>query len=154
PEVDSLLAEHFVASEDLDGKSNLASLIARYASEAILPQIMEELDPKIGKCACDIQNPILAYILRVSPESARPRIEKAIAVRGEEFSACNHELFQALSEIHYDAILEEIGIKSLDDPDPEVAATAATMLGKFGSPAAEAALLRRYESWTEQWSGH
>lgn len=153
PEVDFALAEHFLASDDLDGGSNLASLIARYATDAILPQITEELDSKIGKWACAIQNPILAYVLRVSPESARPRLEKAIAVRGKEFSACNHDLFQVVSEIHYDPILEDIAIKSLDDPDPEVAATAATMLGKFGSPAAESALWQRYTSWSEQWTG-
>src|SRR6266496_1206108 len=153
PEVDFALAEHFVASDDADGESNLASLIARYATDAILPQITEKLDPKIGKWACAIQNPILAYILRVSPVSARPRLEKAIAARGEEFSACNHSLFQLVSEIQYDPLLEEIGIKSLDDPDPEVAMTAATMLGNFGSPAAESALWQRYASWSAQWAG-
>lgn len=152
PEVDFALAEHFVASEDLDGASNLASLIARYATDAILPQIIEKLDRKIGKWACTIQNPILAYVLRVSPVSARPRIEKAIAVRGEEFSACNIGLFQTISEIHNDPLLEEIGIKSLDDPDPEVAMTAATMLGKFGSTAAKSALWQRYASWSQQWA--
>ena len=153
PEVDFALAEHFLAGNDLDGDSNLASLIARYATDAILPQIIEKMDPKIGKWACAIQNPILAYVLRVSPASARPRIEKAIAARGEEFSACNQSLFQTISEIQYDPILEDIGIKSLDDPDPQVAATAATMLGKFGSPAAESALWQRYASWSQQWAG-
>ncbi len=153
PEVDFPLAEHFVASDDSDGKSNLASLISRYATDAILPQITEELDPKVGKWACDIQNPILAYVLRVSPVFARPRIEKAIAARGNNFSACNHSLFQMVSEIQYDPLLEEIGIKSLNDPDPEVAETAATMLGNFGSPASESALLQRYESWSAQWEG-
>ncbi len=153
PEVDFALAEHFVASDDLDGESNLASLIARYATDAILPQIIEKLDPDIGKSACAVQNPILAYVLRVSPESARPRIEKAIAARGEEFSACNQSLFQTISEIKADPVLEDIAIKSLDDPDPEVAMTAATMLGKFGSPAAESALRQRYASWTQQWAG-
>ena len=153
PEVDFALAEHFVASEDLDGKSNLASLIARYATDAILPQIIKELDPKIGKWACAIQNPILAYVLRVSPVSAQPRIEKAIAARGAEFTACNLSLFQTISEIQDDPILEDIGIKSLDDPDPQVAMTAATMLGKFGSPAAESAIWQRYASWNQQWAG-
>jgi len=153
PEVDFVLAEHFAATEDLDGSSNLASLIARYATDAILPQVIEKLDPKIGKWACDIQNPILGYVLRVSSASARPLIEKAIAARGAGFSACNQELFQIISEIHYDPLLEEIGIKSLDDSDPGVAMTAATMLGKFGSPAAEPALLERYQSWSEQWTG-
>src|SRR4029453_44703 len=67
--------------------------------------------------------------------------------------ACNHGLFQTISEIRYDPVLEEIGIESLDDPDPAVAMTAATMLGRFGSPAAEAALWQRYASWSAQWAG-
>jgi hypothetical protein len=153
PEVDFALAEHFAASRDFDGSANLASLIARYATAAILPQITEKLDRKIGKWACDIQGPILAYVLRVNPTIARPRIEQAIAARGQKFTACNHELFQAISEIRYDPVLEEIGIQSLDDPDPEVAMTAATMLGHFGSPAAEPALWQRFASWSAQWSG-
>ena len=153
PDVDFALAEHFVASDDLDGTANLASLIARYATDAILPQITEELDSKIGTWACAIQNPIIGYVLRVSPESARPRIEKAIASRGEGFSACNQDLFQVVSQIHYDPILEDIGVKSLDDRDPQVAAAAATMLGNYGSPAAESALWQRYVSWNEQLTG-
>ena len=153
PEVDFNLAENFAASDDLDGSSHLASLIARFASAAILPQIVEKLDPMIGKSACAIQNPILAYLLRVDPAIARPRIERAIAARGEKFTACRQSLFQNISEIHYDPVLEEIGIQSLDDADPQVAGTAATMLGKFGSPEVEAALWQRYTSWTAKWAG-
>jgi len=153
PEVDFILAEHLAASDDLDGLSNLASLIARYSTDAILPQVLERLDQKIGKWACAIQNPLLAYVLRVSPVSARPRIEKAIAARGAEFSACNHGLFQIVSEIKYDLVLEDIGIKSLDDPDPEVAMTAATMLGNSGSIDAKSALQQRFASWSAQWVG-
>lgn len=154
PEVDMALAEHLAASQDLDGSSNLASLIARYSSDAILSQVTDKLDPLIGKWACAIQNPLLAYLLRVNPAAARPRIEQAIAARGAKFSACNTELFQNISEIHYDPLLEEIGIRSLDDSDPEVAMTAATMLGQFGSAEAEAALWQRYARWTARWEGH
>lgn len=153
PEVDFALSQHFIASDDLDGSSHLASLIARYGTATILPQITEKLDAHIGKWACAIQNPILAYVLRVNPQLARPRIEQAVAARGKDFTACNHGLFQDVSAIHYDPVLEEIGIDSLDDPDPEVAMTAATMLGQFGSPAAEAALWQRYASWSQKWVG-
>ena len=153
PEVDFVLAENFRTAENYDDKSNLAALIARYATGAILPQVIEQLDPQLGKWACNIQTPLLAYVLRVSPSTARARIEKAIAARGDGFSACNHELFQVVSEIHYDPLLEDIAVESLNDSDPEVAAPAATLLGKFGSPAAESALLKRYTSWSEQWAG-
>jgi len=153
PEVDFTLAENFNASADLDGLSHLASLIARYATVAILPQIVEKLDPMIGKAACAIQDPLLAYLLRVDPAIARPRIERAIAVRGNEYSACNQQLLVTVAEIDWDPLLEEIGIQTLDDPDPQVAINAATMLGKFGSPAAESALWQRYASWSAKWQG-
>jgi hypothetical protein len=153
PEVDFTLAENFAASDDFAESSHIASLIARYATVAIVPQVVEKLDPKIGTLACAIQNPILAYLLRVNPAIARPRIERAVAARGEGFSACNQALFQDISTIHYDPVLELIAIHSLDDPDPQVVGTAATMLGKFGSPAAESPLLQRYTSWTAKWAG-
>ena len=153
PEADISLAEHLRTATDLDGSANIASLIARYGSDAILPQVLSVLDPLIGKWACAIQNPLLAYVLRVNPALARPRIEQAIAIRGQGFSACNHGLFQDISEVQFDPVLEEIGISSLDDSDPEVAMTAATMLGRFGSTAAEPALLTRYERWAQQWAG-
>jgi hypothetical protein len=153
PEVDFPLAEHLTASDDFEGLSNIASLIARYASDAILPQVTAKLDPSLGKWACAVQEPLLAYVLRVSPALARPRIQKALDARGKDFSACNRELFQGISEIHYDPVLEEIGIHSLDDPDPQVAMTAATMLGKYGSPASESVLWRRYTAWAAAWAG-
>jgi len=153
PEVDFALAEHLTASGDFEGLSNIASLIARYATDAILPQVTAKLDPSLGKWGCDIQDPLLAFILRVNPALARPRIEEAVAARGKDFSACNHGLFQSISEIQYDPVLEEIGIHSLDDQDPQVAMTAATMLGKFGSPAAESALWQRYSTWSAAWAG-
>jgi len=153
PEVDFALAENLTTSSDYGGLSNIASLIARYSSDAILPQVTAKLDPSLGKLACAIQDPLLAYVLRVDPIGARVRIEDAVAARGKDFTACNHGLFQEISEIHYDPVLEEIGIRSLDDPDPQVAETAATMLGRYGSPAAEPALLRRFKEWAVMWAG-
>jgi hypothetical protein len=154
PEVDKAFADHFTGNDGFDGASNLASLIARYATPAILPPIIEKLDANVGTWACAVQDPILAYVLRVNPQLARPRIEKAIAARGEKFTACNHSLFTAVSAIRYDPVLEEFGLHSLEDADPEVAADAATMLGRFGSPAAEPALLQRFQLWSNQWVGH
>jgi len=152
-EVDSALAKNLTASDDFEGLSHISSLITRYSTDAILPHVTEKLDPSIGKWACAIQEPLLAFILRVNPAMAQSRIEQAVSSRGEGFSACNHELFQSIAEIHYDPVLEEIAIHSLDDPDPQVAMTAATMLGKYGSPAAQPALLQHFTSWATSWAG-
>jgi len=153
PELDFALADHLAAASDFDGLANIASLIGRYATDAILPQVTARLDPLIGKWACGIQDPLLAYLLRVNPSLARPRIEQAVAARGKDFSACNHGMFQSIAEIYYGPTLEEIGTHSLNDPDPQVAMTAATMLGKYGSPAAESPLRESYAAWTAAWTG-
>jgi hypothetical protein len=153
PEVDFTLAEHLTASTDTEGLVNISSLIARYASEAIFAQVTAKLDPLLGKWGCAIQDPLLAYVLRVDPEGARARIEAAIAARGNGYTACNRGLFQGVSEIYYHPVLEDIGVHSLDDPDPQVAETAATMLGKYGSPAAQSALLQRFKEWSAAWAG-
>ncbi len=60
PEVDKAFANFFATNDDFENSWNLASLVARYATPAILPQILETLDPRIGKLACAIQNPLLA----------------------------------------------------------------------------------------------
>ena len=58
PEVDFPLAEHLTASDDFEGLSNIASLIARYATDAIVPQVTTKLDPSLGKWACAVQEPL------------------------------------------------------------------------------------------------
>ena len=150
PEADKPLAEH-LGTEEFDQPSNVALLIARYATAAITPDVIRQLDPHIGKAACDFQNPLLAYLFRVDPKLARPRIERAIAARGKGFTACNHGVLQEVSEIHYDPSLEDIAIRALDDPDPEVGSDAANVLRQFGSPKVEPVLWQKYEKWNTQW---
>ncbi len=153
PEVEQALAKHFVAEQDSYAAENLASLLHRYATNAVLQQIVPVVDKRVGKWACAIQAPILAYLLRVNPEVARPRIEAAMAARGEGYSACNHSLLIELGALQQDSSLEEIAIHSLDDDDPQVAGNAATFLGKYGSDAAEEKLWERLIRWNEEWQG-
>jgi hypothetical protein len=153
PEVDSILAEHFTASEGVPQSAYTASLIARYATDAILPAVLAKLDPLLGRWACGVQDPILAYTLRVRPSLARPRIERALAARGNGFAGCYRQLLSSVSELYYDPILEDLAVDGLDDPDPRVTWSSATLLSRFGSPRAESVLLRHYMSWSEKWAG-
>jgi hypothetical protein len=125
----------------------------RYATESVLSQVLPIVEEHVGKWACAIQAPILAYLLRVNPEVARPRIEAAMAARGEEHSACNHSLLVDLGALQQSPMLEEIAVPSLDDSDPEVAGNAAAYLGKYGSPAAEQTLWEHLTRWNERWNG-
>lgn len=150
PEADHALAYNFVSATDSDANA-VAALIARYATKAILPQVAAKFDAYIGQAACDIQESVLAYMLRVDPNSARPRIEKALAARGA--TGCFRSVFTSVSEIHYHPLLQEIAVRSLDDPDLEVAADAAKTLGRFGTASAEEPLWRRFGRWSKQWEG-
>jgi hypothetical protein len=49
PQADQMLLEHLNSQKDFDVGSNIASLIHRYASRAIEPQVTSVLDPSIGQ---------------------------------------------------------------------------------------------------------
>lgn len=153
PEVEQLLAEHFVKEQNSYAAENLASLLQRYATDAVFPQVLAVVDQNVGKWACAIQAPVLAYLLRVNPEVAKPRIEAAMSARGEGYSACNRSLLMELGAFQHDPLLEQIAARNLDDDDPEVAANAATFLGKYGSPSVEESLWNHLIAWNEKWRG-
>jgi hypothetical protein len=150
PEVDQLLVQHLASAPDSQTATNIASLISRYASAAILPQILEMLDQRSLGGDCAIQNPLLACVLRVSPEAARPRIEHAIAAPQLLVSGCNQTVLSEVGARHYHPVLEEVALRALDHDDGRVATDAATTLGKFGSAAAEPALWELYERWSKR----
>jgi hypothetical protein len=153
PEIDSILAEHLNPRQNYEINANLASLIARYATPAVEARVTNFLDPILAKEACAVQDPLLAYILKVDPEGARPRIETAMSARGEDFSACNHMLLTEVAQLQNDPLLQEIAIKSLDDSDPQIVAGAAAYLKDYGSASAEDALWSRFTAWSERWKG-
>ena len=152
-EAEQAMAEHFAAEDISYGAENLASLLHRYATDAVLPQVVPVVDKHVGKWACAIQAPILAYLLRVNPSLARPRLEAAIAARGNGFSACNHSLLMEVGALQPDPLLEEIALSSLDDDDTEVAVNAAAFLGRYGSSAVEETLWEHLTNWSERWRG-
>jgi hypothetical protein len=154
PEVDETLAKNFTAlADDSWAMHNVASLIARYASGAALPQVLRKLDHHSVDWDCSTQANVLAYVLRVDPMAAKPRIEKTIATRRKRAPGCLHLIFTDIAEIQYGPALEEAAIRALDDSNLELAANAATMLRKFGSPLAETPLWRAYEKWSKHWAG-
>jgi hypothetical protein len=151
PEVDPLLADHLTSEKG--SEEQIASLISRYATPAIEPQVARFLDERVGKWACAIQAPLLAYLLRVDPVGAVPLLEKAMAARVSGFSACNHSLLTDVAVLHDDPALEHLATRSLNDSDPQITGNAATYLGKYGSQAAEEKLWDRFAAWSQQWRG-
>jgi len=153
PDVDQPLIEHLTSQSDYQVRSNVSSLIQRYATRAVETQVLNFLDPVLGKFECAAQEPLLAYVLTVDSEAARPRLERAMAARGTGFSACNRSLLQRVAALKNHSILQDIAIASLDDPDPQVVASAAEYLGEFGSASAQDPLWARLTTWSDHWKG-
>ena len=150
PEVEQLLIDHLRGNQDFQSASKLASLIARYATGGVLPQVVQELDANIGKWACEIQNPLLGYVLRLDPKVARPRIEKAIAAPRKNSETCG--VLSGVAFTHYDPLLEELALRAFDNPRRDME-DAIALLGGYGSAAAEEVLWRHYEKWCQRWRG-
>ena len=153
PEVEHVIVQHFLATDNYEIEGNLASLLFRYADSDAMPEVLGKATEKVGTWACDPQDKTLAYLLRVDPEVAEPLIEKAIGARGPQNNACRHMLFTEIGALHADPIIERLAIRSLSDPDPEVASNAASYLGSYGSAGAEQPLWQRYEDWSREWTG-
>ncbi len=153
PDVEQSLVERLASTANYDIAANLASLIERYATKSVLPQMLSIVDANVGRWACSVQTPALAYLLRADSAAARPRIEAALAARGKGYTACNHSLLVEVANLEIDPLLEELALRSLWDSDAQLAANAATFFGKFGSGAAEESLWERFEAWNREWRG-
>jgi hypothetical protein len=79
PAQEKQIAGNFAAFAMLNDDRDLvhsATLVYRYATVAVLPTVLPFIDAKLTEWPCSIQVPVLAYLLKVSPEQAAPRVEK------------------------------------------------------------------------------
>ncbi len=151
PEAEQQLAQHFLATSGYEVEGKIASLIFRYADSDVWPEVASKVTEHVGTWACELQDTMLAYALRVDPQVADRLIERAVAARGEKDNACRHGLFSEIGKLWTDPVLEDLAIKGLADSDPQVAQHAAAYLGNYGSANAEKRLWERYEAWSRQW---
>jgi len=147
PEVDQTLVSHFETTSDRAAARNLALLIGRYATAASETGLIARLDRDVSAGICDTQAPLLAWLLRVDPDRARPRLEDA----GKTGSRCRLSLAE-VGKLQPSPILEGLAIKALDDPDASAVPDAATYLSDNGSAGAEDALWSHFAAWSKRWN--
>jgi hypothetical protein len=152
PEVDALVAETLAAggAGGYDDERLLA-LAERYATAAVAPQLRAQYEARVGAMPCAPQTSLLAYFLRAEPATGAALVDKALASRKD--SGCYRSLLTHVGVLRAGPELERAALSSLDDPDPELAADAAKVLGWYGSASARDALLGRFERWQREWAG-
>ena len=128
-----------------------APLIARYGGPALAPGVRRALSGSSGANYCPAKENLFAYLLRVDPEEGSAAVAKALQERGSR-NACYAGVFQSIAHVNYTTELGRLAEKAVrHDPDPDVAANAASVLSEFGPETAEQALWDRFASWSETW---
>jgi hypothetical protein len=154
PELDEILSEKLSRHDpetEFDVVADYSALIARYATSASLPAVKKALANKVGRMACHIQSPMIAFSLRVDPDYGVEVLEQSLTARKE--TGCYRSEFGEVARFYPSPRLEGIAAAHLDDPEVIVAVQAAAVLGQYGSAKAEQHLMDRLERWHTQWSG-
>ena len=148
PEMDQLLVGRLRNTTGDPGP--VATLIARFGTAAILPQINSYLDENLGTISCAVQNPLIAYVRRVDAVSGNALAKRAMAERGPNKTGCYRMLVSELSQWNRDGALEQLAADGLEDPDPMVVRESARYLQNYGSATAEAPLWSSLEAWHQR----
>ena len=151
PELDGELAENLENSVGSNQLEIFLRLIARYASPAIFPRVEAATEDRIGDMPCAAEWALLDYTFRADPDSAVRLLEKALDSR--QYTKCYTMDLSEVAKAHMNPQVERVALARLNDPDPEVAASAAATLGRYGTAAAEQALWQRFQKWHSTWQG-
>jgi hypothetical protein len=143
PEVEQELVHRLAAPEKRrNSKEDPAALLTRYATRAILPQMVSayDQDRKELSWSCETKVAVLAYLMRVDPGAALQRFEEA----GPSARTCDHTMLGPFASPETRKKLEEIAIRDVSTGRPLVVRPAAKYLERNGSARAEEALVDRY----------
>ena len=78
PAQEQQIATNFVALNSAEDLVRSATLLHRYTTRATLPTVLPFIDQHLAEWPCSVQIPVLAYLLKVSPNDARPRVERML----------------------------------------------------------------------------
>jgi hypothetical protein len=150
PEMDVVLQAHL---QSKDGNVDTpAELIERYATGAIAGAVQSYLDEKgLGQLGGQVEPNLIAYLVRVQPDSGAQRLRAALGVRNETewYKYLLHDVAQRTPS----PAIQPIAIEALSDREPEVAQSAVQALALIGDEHAKAALFERLAEWHAKWMG-
>jgi sugar lactone lactonase YvrE len=146
PGQEAQIAANFIALRETGELTRAASLVQRYATRAVLGTVLPFIDANRAKWPCSVRVPVLAYLLKVSPTDAEPRMEEALSE--ERKGTCGRStLFTDIGVLEPGPVLERLALAEIDKGPTVFAANAATYLQKYGSVAVKPLLRERLARW-------
>ncbi|WP_058188362.1 hypothetical protein [Terracidiphilus gabretensis] len=150
PAQEQQIAANFVALSAPKDLIRAATLLERYTTRATLSTALPFIDQHLTEWPCNVQIPVLAYLLKVSPEEATPRVQQVLSKvrppycpRGEFFPSFG--LFLQASPV-----LDTLAARQVENGTP-LAADAVGYLERYGSPAMKPEVWEQLSRWHKKY---
>jgi len=143
-----MLAANFVALTQEQDLVRSATLLHRYAYGDVLPTVLPFIDAKLAEWPCSIQLPVLAYLLKVSPADAAPRVDQAL--RQAPKYPCDTFFFTDLGFLEPSPILERRSLRQIETGTP-LARDAVDYLRVYGSTATRPFIWKELVRWHKRY---
>ena len=114
PGAEQHIAANFVALSAPEELVRAATLLHRYTTRAVLPTVLPFIDQHLAEWPCKIQIPVLAYLLKVSPSDARPRVERVVQKVRPAYCP-QGKFFSSLGFVEASPILDTLAAKHVED---------------------------------------
>ncbi|MFZ3264689.1 MAG: hypothetical protein WA172_11875 [Terriglobales bacterium] len=142
------LAANFVALTRDEDLFRAATLLHRYATAAVLPVVLPFIDARRAGWSCTIQYPVLAYLLKVSPAEAAPRVEELLRKTNQE--PWQPTFFTPIGFLEPSPVLERLAMAQIEAGTQPLALDAIEYLQLHGSAAAKPFLWQQLMHWHEK----
>jgi hypothetical protein len=131
PQQEQEIAANFVALKQVNDLVRSATLLHRYATRNVLEIVLPFIDEKRETWPCYIQYPALAYLLKVAPDVAAPRLRSAL--REANHGPCNTQTFLTdIGSLEPSPVLDRVALEQIDSAG-EFARDGADYLNRYGS---------------------
>jgi hypothetical protein len=151
PRFEPLWAEAFVRTTDQLQEDVLGSLLVKFGTGNATSQAIAKLNEPPSPYSCMAHALALAYLVRFSPDDARPLLKSEIATSE---TGCNDSFLRFVSEHATARVLNEVADELLNGADPAIVLDALQYLKSYGTKSDEKPIWDRYIKWTRAWSGN
>lgn len=149
PTQEQQIAANFVALSAQEQLMRAATLLHRYTTRTVLPTVLPFIDQHLSGWPCTIQIPVLAYMLKVTPDEARPRVEQVLQ-KVHPPNCPRGEFFPSLGYMEASTVLDALAARQLEDGTP-LAADAAEYLKRYGSAAMKPVVWEQVSRWHKKY---
>ncbi len=143
------IAANFVTLKSPDELMRSATLLHRYTTHATLPIVLPFIDQHLTEWPCKVQIPVLAYLLKVSPGEARPRVERVLQGKGPSYCP-RGQFFPSLGFMQASPVLESLAATQIVEAT-SLAEDAAEYLRRYGNAAVKPFVWQQLSRWHKKY---